>query len=64
MLKDDIEELAAPDGISYAIVTRGDRGCFIRAVSGTQTFVIGLFASEAMARAWIGLSDVANHVGT
>jgi hypothetical protein len=58
MLNDHTGELAAPEGISYSIIPQDDRGCFIRAVSGTQTFVIGLFANEAMARAWIGLLDV------
>jgi hypothetical protein len=63
MLKDHIGELTAPDGISYSIVTQPDRSCFIRAASGTQTFIIGLFANEAIARAWIGVLDAVNQVG-
>ena len=53
----DAPEAHAPDVKSrFSVVTRADGSCFIRAVGfHAQTVVIGLFADELLARAWLGV---------
>ena len=65
MLVGEGPEPSAPEvGSCYSVVVRADGTCFIKAVGHARAMIIiGLFANEVVAKAWMEFAQTTSQLG-